>query len=135
MFIKQSGLEQSSLQDPRTNLPIRISTTTRVKYRRYYAGQESRNNLKNISNTELNDIIAQDFAASSEKALHMFLSNSSNLETKKREWIEIRGVYTYRPFNVFFSVIRDGSIDIITVSTIWKKPRNIRRPVKSVKEY
>jgi len=141
MIYKNSGLEESSMSDPRTELPIHVSTTVRKKYREYYAGQEkgeghnfSRTNYGTMSNTELNDIIAQDFAASYDKAMHMFLSKGSNLNTKKREWIEIRGVATFRPFNVFFSVIRDNSIDIITVSTIWKKPRAIRRPIKSVRE-
>ena len=142
MIYKNSGLEESSLSDPRTGLPIHISTTVRKKYRKYYSGQEAgamkasgaRTDFGMLSNVELNDIIAQDFAASFDKALHMFLSKSSNVKSKKREWIEIRGVSVSRPFNVFFAVIRPSSIDLITVSTIWKKPRKARRPIKSVQE-
>ena len=71
-------------------------------------------------------MIAQDFAASSGSAVHMFLSKSSDISTKKREWIEIRLVKPSRPFNVFFSVIRPDSIDIITVNTRYKRPSKSR---------
>ena len=141
MINKKAGLEESTLVDPRTNLPIRISTTVRMKYRTYYSGQEdaglsgySRTDYSRVSNVQLNDIIAQDFAASSEKALHMFLARSSEVSSRKRNWIEIRGVAVVRPFNVFFSAIRSGSIDIIGVTTVWKKPRKARRPIRSVDE-
>jgi len=33
---KKAGFEDAGLTDPRTNLPIRISTTTRIKYRKYF---------------------------------------------------------------------------------------------------
>ena len=140
-MLKKAVLEQSTLIDPRTNLDIKVSTTARIKYRKYYSGQESigsgefgRTNYSHLSNQELNDIIAQDFAASADGAAHMFISKSSNIETKKREWIEIRKVKVSRPFNVFFSVIRGSSIDIINVSTRWKIPRKARKPIRNTKE-
>ena len=36
IMFKQAALEESSLSDPRTELGIRISTTVRIKYRKYY---------------------------------------------------------------------------------------------------
>ena len=140
-MIKNAGIEESSLTDPRTNLKINISTTTRMKYRKYYSGQEgagksgySRTNYSHVSNVELNDIIAQDFAKSSELAHHMFLARSSDINTGKRYWIEVRAVATTRPFNFFFSIIRENSIDVITVSTKYKIPRKPRTPIKSFHE-
>jgi len=140
-MIKNAGIEESSLDDPRTNLKINISTTTRIKYRKYYSGQDnsgksgfSRTNYSNLSNIELNDIIAQDFAKSSSLASHMFLARSSDINSGKRYWIEVRRVATTRPFNFFFSIIRENSIDIITVSTTYKVPRKPRKPIKSFHE-
>lgn len=123
-IIKRAGMEQSTLSDPRTNLPIRVSTTARIKYRKYFDDKfaDKRDMLYDLSNRQLNDIIAQDFAASSDSVVHMFVSNTSSLDTKKRSWIEIRQVKTRRAFNFFFSVIRPDGIDIITTSTRYKKP-------------
>lgn len=121
-------MEQATLSDPRTGLPIRISTTARIKYRKYFSENfsERRDILYDLSNRQLNDIIAQDFAASSDSVVHMFLANESNIDTKRRNWIEIRQVKTRRAFNFFFSIIRSDGIDIITTSTRYKKPRKPR---------
>ena len=90
MIHKEAGMEDAGLTDPRTNLPIRVSTTARIKYRKYFDERYSyRDVLYDLSNRQLNEVIAQDFAASSEGAMHMFLSKSSSIESKKREWIEI----------------------------------------------
>lgn len=124
---KTAGMESSSLNDPRTSLPIRISTTVRIKYRKYFNERFSRRDvLYDLSNRQLNDIIAQDFAASANSALHMFLSNSSDISSKKREWIEVRKVDTRAAFNYFFSIIRCDGIDIITTSTRYHRPRKPR---------
>lgn len=127
-FVKKAGMEQSTLSDPRTNLPIRVSTTARIKYRKYFNDffSDRREVLYDLSNRQLNDIIAQDFAASSDSVVHMFLSNESNIDTKRRNWIEIRRVKTRNAFNFFFSIIRADGIDIITTSTRYKKPNKPR---------
>jgi len=127
-IIKKAGMEQATLTDPRTGLPIRVSTTARIKYRKYFdeTFSDRRDMLHDLSNRQLNDIIAQDFAASSDSVVHMFVSNTSSVETQKRSWIEIRKVKTRRAFNFFFSVIRPDGIDIITTSTRYNKPRKSR---------
>ena len=123
-IIKKAGMEQSTLTDPRTNLPIRMSTTARIKYRKYFGEffSDRRDMLSDLSNRQLNDIIAQDFAASQDSVVHMFVSNTSSVSDQKRSWIEIRKVKTRRAFNFFFSVIRPEGIDIITTSTRYRKP-------------
>ena len=75
-MIKKAGMEQATLSDPRTGLPIRISTTARIKYRKYFSESFSdrRELLYDLSNIQLNDIIDQDFAASSDSVVHMFLA-------------------------------------------------------------
>jgi len=135
---KEAGMESGGLTDPRTGLEINISTTVRCRYRLFYGGKPcksdegrrsqgvSREDWETLSNRELNEMIAQDFASSASGAVHMFLSNSSNTSTKKREWIEIRVVSPSRPFNVFFSAVRGDSIDIITVNTRYNKPQKPR---------
>lgn len=116
--------EESGLSDPRTNLPIRISITTRKKYRKYFneVWKDRRDLLYDLDNHTLNEIIAQDFAASMDGVVHMFVANTSDIQSRRREWIEIRKVRGRSAFNFFFSVIRPGSIDIITTSTRYKKP-------------
>jgi len=132
VMYKKAEIEDSGLTDPRTNLPIRISTTTRIKYRKYFDERYThRDVLYDLSNRQLNEIIAQDFAASADGALHMFLSKSSSIDTKKREWIEIRQVSTRRAFNYFFSIIRPNGIDILTTSTRYVRPRKPRLFVPS----
>lgn len=140
-FIKKvAAAEDSGLVDPRTNRPIRVTTTVRCKYRRYYGGTPCKSDEANasrsflvrdeeyatISNKDLNEMIAQDFAASANDAIHMFLSRSSDISSKQREWIEIRKAPSSRPFNVFFSVIRSDVIDIIAINTNYKKPQKGR---------
>ncbi len=124
---KKAAIEDSGLVDPRTSLPIRVSTTARLKYRQYFDERYThRDVLYDLNNKELNEIIAQDFAVSANNALHMFLSKSSNIATKKREWMEIRQVTGRRAFNYFFSIIRSDGIDILTTSTKYVRPKKPR---------
>tara|TARA_B100001029_G_scaffold172373_1_gene170080 strand:+ start:343 stop:753 length:411 start_codon:yes stop_codon:yes gene_type:complete len=125
---KTAGMEESTLTDPRTNLKIRVSTTARIKYRKYFNEffSDRRDMLHDLSNRQLNDIIAQDFAASHDSVVHMFVSNTSSIDSKRRSWIEIRKVKTRTAFNFFFSVIRPDGIDILTTSTRYKKPNKPR---------
>ena len=127
-IIKIAGMEESGLTDPRTGLPIRVSTTVRLKYRKYFNEfwSSQREMLYDLGNKQLNEVIAQDFAASHNGAIHMFLSNTSNIETRKRSWIEIRKVQGRSAFNVFFAIIRTDGIDIITTSTRYFKPQKPR---------
>lgn len=129
MIYKEAGLEKSSMTDPRTKRVIRVSTTVRLEYEKHYPKI-----YKPMSNVVLNDIIAQDFAASYQNAVHGFFTKSSNMSTMKREPIEIRIIAVDRPFNVFFSIIREGSIDVINASKVWKRPKKLREPPKNVGE-
>ena len=118
-MIKKAGLEESSIVDPQTGLKIRISTTARLKYRTFLDDS--------ISNIVLNDIIANDFYNSANNVLHYFIANSSRLSNQKREWIEIRKMSNGRGgFSLFFSVLREGSIDIVTISKDWRQPKKAR---------
>lgn len=126
-MIKEAGIEKSTLTDPRTGLQIRVSTTARLKYRKYFDERfTDREVLHDLDNQTLNDIIAQDFAASHDGALHMFVANTSSIATKRRDWIEVRKVGTRRAFHYFFSIIRCDGIDIISTSTRYFKPRKAR---------
>jgi hypothetical protein len=129
---KKAGLEDTGQMDSKTGLPIRVSTTVRKKYRKYWSGQElgagsySRMNWASLENDSLNKIIAQDFDNSADGVVHHFKSNKPSASDNP-EWIEIRIVRSYgggmkMPFNIFLSVIRDSSVDIITVTTAYRKP-------------
>ena len=118
-MIKKAGLEESSVRDPQTGLKVRVSTTARMKYRKFLK--------ENNSNIILNDIIAKDFYNSSSNVLHYFIANSSSLSDKKREWVEIRKMSNNRgSLSLFFSILREDSIDIITISQDWKQPKKAR---------
>ena len=116
----------SNMTDPRTGLPIYCSITIRKKYREnYYSKSKAdtyrgREMYENIRNSELNKIIAQDFAANHTGALHMFPARTSSISTRKRDWIGIRKIVTSNaPFNFFFAIIRPSYIGIIGASTKW----------------
>jgi hypothetical protein len=130
-------MEPAGITDSRTGLPIRVSITTRKKYRQYWSGQQlpgrgdagySRMDWSSMRNKDLNQIIASDFVASKDNVVHMFKSNKTPEDSP--EWIEIRlaqgGGASKLPFNLFLAVIRGQSIDIITVTTGYKKPRKPR---------
>jgi hypothetical protein len=125
-FTKKAGLEESGVTDNRTQLPIRVSTTVRLKYRKYFSKEwgDRRDVLYDLNNPELNEVIAQDFRANHGNVVHMFPSNQSDISSKKRMWVEIRKEFsTGRPFNFFFSIIRPDSIDIIGTTTKYVKPK------------
>ena len=61
LLLKTAGLEKSGLDDPRTGLPIYISTTVRLKYREYYSQSRSelysgRESYQSMRNSILNSI-------------------------------------------------------------------------------
>lgn len=128
-IIKTALIEDSTIVDPASGKQIRVSTTVRKKYREYFAGQNGREDLSHIRNLELNDIIANDFAQSSSNVKHMFTSKQ---DPTKKEFIEIRSINRGQravAFNMFFSVIRESTIDIITLSKNWIKPTKSPRKV------
>ena len=128
-FTKKAGLEESGVTDNRTQLPIRVSTTVRLKYRKYFSKEwgDRRDVLYDLNNPELNEVIAQDFRANHGNVIHMFLSNQSDIASRKRIWVEIRKESSSgRPFNFFFSIIRPDSIDIIGTTTKYLKPKKPR---------
>ena len=116
-LIKAAGAEDSGMTDPRTGLQIYVTTTVRKKYREYFSEVKSlkynREIYSDLRNNELNQIIAQDFAASAEGVRHYFLANSSDIATRKRQWIEIRQVHSKRPFIFFLAIIGSGYINLI----------------------
>lgn len=130
MLNKKAGIEESSVVDSRTNLKIHVSTTARLIYiNQYFDGDRM-----GMSNVELNDFIAKDFLNSASAAEHMFLARSSEAGSGKREWIEVRKVLVNRPFKYFFSIIKRESINIIFISTDYKKPKKKRKVIRNVDE-
>jgi hypothetical protein len=130
-LVKLAGPEEGGVNDPRTGLPIYVTTTVRKKYREYFSEEKSlkydRELYSDLRNQQLNQIIAQDFASSANGVVHHFLANSSDVASGKRHWIEIRKVYTMRrPFNIFLSIIGSSHITIIGVTTSYFKPKKPR---------
>tara|TARA_B100000131_G_scaffold323253_1_gene381000 strand:+ start:15100 stop:15507 length:408 start_codon:yes stop_codon:yes gene_type:complete len=125
---KKAALEETSMTDPRHGKPIRISTTVRKKYREYFGEfwSDKRDDLHDLRNNQLNDIIAQDFAASYQDVRHMFPAGSSDIDTRRREWIEIRKVNSRSAFHFFLAVIRPDSVDVISTTTRYLKPKRPR---------
>jgi hypothetical protein len=129
-----AGLEPSTITDPRTGRAIRVAVPVRIKYRKYFRGQETeftkREVLNTLSNRELNDEIAKDFAAASNDVVHMFYSKDSDLTSspKRIVWMEIRKQNRGEraAFNFFISKISEGFIDILTVTQGYKKPTRPR---------
>jgi len=125
-----AALEPSSITDPRTGRVIRVAVPVRIKYRKYFQGQSigssTRETLNTLSNRELNDEIAKDFAASSNDVAHMFISKDSdkNARPPRIVWMEIRKQQrgSRAIFNFFISKINDNFIDILTVTQTYKKP-------------
>jgi uncharacterized protein YktB (UPF0637 family) len=129
-----AALEPSSVTDPRTGRVIRVSVPVRIKYRKYFQGQtvglSTREVLHTLSNRELNDEIAKDFAASANDVAHMFISKDSdkNANPPRIVWMEIRKQQrgSRAIFNFFISKINEGFIDILTVTQTYKKPTRPR---------
>ena len=125
---KTAALEETGLSDPRHGKPIRVSTTVRKKYREYFGELWSgkRDILYDLRNNQLNEIIAQDFAASYQDVKHMFPAGSSDIDSRQKEWIEIRKVYSRAAFHFFLAVIRPSSVDVISTTTRYHKPKKPR---------
>ena len=126
---KIAALEDSAVSDPKTGKKIRTSTTIRKIYREEI-NKETLNPLHTmgvLSNKDMNDLIAQEFAASSGGTVHMFLSKSSLSNSENKEWIEIRSAQASIPFKYFLAVRRPTTIDIISaIKEEYKKPSKSR---------
>lgn len=129
---KLAGAEKTILTDPKLGLPIYVTTSARLKYRQYYseawAEQGERDFYGKMRNKILNEIIAQDYAASADKARHYYPANSSDIFSRKREWVEFRGVTPSRPHNFFISIIGPNGIRIVGTTTVTKYPLDNANP-------
>lgn len=126
-IIKNSALEETSLADDYSGLPIRVSTTARKELRE----SSHYSNMEPMSNPVLNEYLAGIFKScgSEENILHYFLEKNSTKENPV--WIEIRLAdhpeATNFGFSYFFSVIRESHIDIIGLYSGYKKPNKARK--------
>ena len=126
-IIKNSALEETSLVDNHSVLPIRVSTTARKEIRE--SGHYS--TLEPMSNPVLNEYLAGIFKScgKEENILHYFLEKNSTKDNPV--WIEVR--FANHPeannfgFSYFFSVIRESSVDIIGLYSGYKKPEKARK--------
>ncbi len=64
-MIKLAGMEETDVRDPKTGLPIFVSTTVRKVYRKIFRNSEE----ASLRNVPLNHLIAEDFAQSSGKVV------------------------------------------------------------------
>jgi hypothetical protein len=118
-MIKLAGLEDTMVTDPGTGLKIRVSTTTRKMYRHIYRGQEQ----EYMRNARLNEFIANEFAASSDKVVHYFkLGNASDPDRAKAEIRNKSGSAMF-----FIAIERGSNIDILTLQSAWKSPKYTAR--------
>lgn len=118
-------MEDTETTDPKTGKKIRISTTTRLIYRKTYPQEYGE-----LRNARLNQIIAEDFIKSGSSVVHYFRLGDSGsrgdyeplgAEPGKvyANVAEIRGTSS----SFFISAIKDNNIDILTIQNSWKKPR------------
>lgn len=119
-MLKLAKLEETEMTDSKSGKAIRISTTTRLIYRKIYPELES------VRNARLNILIAKDFVKNASNVLHYFrLGKKEQTRTESAEEnisadvAEIRGNQSF----FFVSAIRDNYIDILTVQTSWLKPK------------
>ena len=122
---KIASIEETELRDPKTGKVIRISTTTRLVFRRL--SEE----FRRMRNFKLNALIAEDFIKNSNNVLHYF--RLGNKKETRNEYSppgsepgkiyanvgEIRG----KGSSYYISAIKDDSIDILTIQTKWLKPK------------
>lgn len=124
-MLKLAKLEETELSDSKTGKNIRVSTTTRLLFRKLYPELEAERNGR------LNIIIAKEFIKNASNVLHYFRlgkkeETRSDYETDGAEpgkvyadVAEIRGNQSF----FFISAIRDNYIDILTIQTSWLKPK------------
>tara|TARA_B100000579_G_C22744290_1_gene810672 strand:- start:772 stop:1170 length:399 start_codon:yes stop_codon:yes gene_type:complete len=126
-IIKKAEIEASSLVDPFSNKNIGVSTTARIAIR-----MNSEYKKENpMSNQTLNEWIAGIFkyCGTDENILHYFLAKGSS--NNNPEWIEVRLAnhpdMSRYGIKYFFSIRREDTIDIINLSSGFKKPNKARK--------
>lgn len=109
-MLKIASIEETEITDSKTGKKIRISTTTRLLYRKINPQEYA-----SMRNARLNLIIAEDFASQSGNVLHYF-----RLGKEGRDGVgEIRGSASA----YFISAVKDEFIDILTIQRSWLKPK------------
>ncbi len=110
---KIAAMEPSGIIDPASGLPISVSTTTRLMFRKINPQYEK------TRNNELNKVIAESFAASSSRVVHRFYLKPS------KDIAEIRNMQGPSAWTVMFfiSVVRAGFIQILTLQNGWLKQK------------
>ena len=124
-MIKLAGMEDTGLTDSKTGKKIRISTTTRLIYRKTYPAEYGE-----LRNQRLNQLIAEDFVKASGSVVHYFrLGDKGSRTDYKPEGAEEGKVYANvaeirgTSASFFVSSVRESYIDILTIQNSWKKPR------------
>lgn len=114
MFIKVSGLEESEKKDSATELEIRVSTTVRMIFRKMYPEE-----FESMRNFKLNRFIASHFSSYGSGIEHYFKAKKDGKVTGT---IEVRNAGDF----YYFSAIRKGYIDILTIKSDYSRPENPR---------
>ena len=123
---KTAALEETEVVDPSSGKQIRISTTTRLLYRKAYPQEYG-----DMRNARLNQAIAKDFASNSGNVLHYFRlgKRGAPRNEHKPEGAEEGKVYGNvaeirgNASSFFISAIQDDTIDILTIQNSWIKPK------------
>lgn len=111
-MLKIAGMEETEVTDPKTGLTINVSTTARLIFRKMFPTEYGA-----LRNARLNAIIAEDFAKSSNNAVHYFrLGKEKDQGVAEIRSASISGVF-------YISAIRENSIDIITIQSDWLRPK------------
>lgn len=123
---KTAALEETEITDPSSGKKIRVSTTTRLLYRKAYPQEYG-----SMRNARLNQVIAKDFASNSNNVLHYFRLGKKGAPRHEHKpegaeegkiygnVAEIRG----NASSFFISAIQDDTIDILTIQNSWIKPK------------
>lgn len=117
---KISALEDTTISDPNSGKIIRISTSTRIYFRRAFP------DYSHVRNERLNLVIAKEFAKASSKVLHYFplkKGTGKSSDGISEDMAQIRGNKNY----FFIGIVRGSNIDVIAVQTSWLKPRYARQ--------
>lgn len=109
-MIKQASLEETEVTDPKHNKIIRISTTTRLIYRKARPQEYAA-----MRNPQLNLVIANDFIHQANNVLHYFRLGESGRDGVA----EIRG----NSSAFFVAAIKGEYVDVLTIQHSWLKPK------------
>lgn len=119
-MIKTAGMEETQVTDPKTGLPVRISTSTRIMFR-YIFRNNPELGYSNMRNERLNQIIAESYSESSDKVVHHFKLKSSNVDGMEQDIGEIRNMSRSAMF--FITRISGGTADILVLQPAYRPPK------------